>query len=187
MSTDDILKWISENKQWVFSGVGFFIIATVASMVRWILSGRGHRLSWATSTSEATRGRSAADHSESELTDVIPLTTQTLNLSFDDLGGTHALTMSDGNRVRAEIHLAWRVINPRLFCFSSKGHPFDVLVPLMLSRLRGFMEGLTLDDARALRREAEHRVTQELSIEFEKRGIKLESITIGAIEKVNRA
>jgi len=187
MSADDILKWISENKQWVFSGVGVFIIAAVASMVRWILAGRGQRPSRATPTSEATVGRPAADHSEGELTDEIPLTTQTLNLSFDDHGGVHALTMSDGKRVRAEVHLAWRVINPYLFCFSSKDHPFDVLVPLLLSRLRGFMEGLTLDDARARRRETEHRVTQELGLEFEKRGIKLESITIGAMEKVNRA
>ena len=130
-------------------------------------------------------GRPAADHSEGQLTDEIPLTTQTLNLSFDDHGGVQALTMSDGKRVRAEVHLAWRVINPYLFCFSSKDHPFDVLVPLLLSR--GFMEGLTLDDVRARRREAEHRVTQELGLEFEKRGIKLESITIGAMEKVNRA
>jgi len=186
MSADDILKWISENKQWVFSGVGVFIVAAVASMVRWILSGRGQRPSRTTPTSEATVGRPAADHSKGELTDEILLTTQTLNLSFDDHRGVYALTMSDGKRVCAEVHLAWRVINPYLFCFSSKDHPFDVLVPLLLSRLRGFMEGLTLDDARARRCEVEHRITQELGLEFEKRGIKLESITIGAMEKVNR-
>ena len=187
MSADDILKWISENKQWVFSGVGVFLIAAVASMVHSILSGRGQRPSRATPKSKATVGRPAAGHSEGELTDKIPLTTQTLNLSFDDHGGVHALTMSDGKRVRAEVHLAWRVINSYLFCFSSKDHPFDVLVPLLLARLRGFMEGLTLDSARDRRREAEHRITQELGLEFEKRGIKLESITIGAMEKVNRA
>ena len=186
MSADDILKWISENKQWVFSGVGVFIIVAVASMVRWILYGRGHRPSRATLTSERTVGRPATDHSEGELTDEIPLTTQTLNLSFDDHGSVPALTMSDGNRVRAEVHLAWRVINPYLFCFSSKEHPFDVLVPLLLSRLRGFIEELVLDDARARRREAENRVTEELRLEFKERGIKLESITIGAMEKVNR-
>ena len=187
MCADDILKWISENKQWVFSGVGVFIIAAVVSMVRWILSGRRQRPSRATPTSEATVGRPTADHSQRELTHVIPLTTQTLNLSFDDHGGVHALTMSDGRRVRAEVHLAWRVSNPSLFLFSSKDHPFDVLVPDLLSRLRGFMESFTLDDARVGRRQTEDRVKQELGIEFEKRGIKLESITIGAMENVNRA
>jgi regulator of protease activity HflC (stomatin/prohibitin superfamily) len=198
MSADDMLKWISENKQWLLSGLGVVIITAVLSIVRrwilagfsivrrWILSGRGQRPSPATPISEATVGRPSVGHNEGELTDEIPLTTQTLNLSFGDHRGAHALTMSDGQRVRAEVHLAWRVINPYRFLFSSKDHPFDVLVPLLLSRLRGFMEGLTFDHARARRREAEDRVTQDLGLEFDKRGIKLESVTIGAMEKVAR-
>jgi hypothetical protein len=182
MSIDDVLKWISENKQWLFSGVGVAVIVTI---VRWALD-RWQRPSLTTPASEATLGRPTTGHSEDELTDEIPLTTQTLNLSFDDHGAVNVLTMSDGKRVRAEVHLAWCVINPYKFSFSSKDHPLDVLVPLLLSRLRGFMEGLTFDNARARRREVEHLVTQDLSLEFEKRGIKIESITIGDMEKVNR-
>lgn len=33
-----MIEWIIENKEWVFSGVGVFILTIIIGLIRWILS-----------------------------------------------------------------------------------------------------------------------------------------------------
>lgn len=181
-SADSILNWLSENKQWVFSGIGVLVLSGLGSVIR--LAFRGRSRSGARAEAERPQA-SVSKAANSTMTDSIPLTTQTLNLMFDARGNAPPLTMKDGKKARAEVHLAWKVVNPYLFCFSAKDHPFDVLVPLLLARTRENLEGLKLDDPRAQRREAETHIKEMLVNDFKKRGIEIESILFGAVEELN--
>jgi hypothetical protein len=185
VSIDDILGWLSKNKEWVFSGAGVFTIATLGSIIRSVISSRRRRPAEFDKNARQATGQPASRSTDPKSTARIPLMTQTLTLLLDNQGDSPPLTMGDGTRARAAVNLAWRVINPYLFIYSSTGHPFDVLMPLFLSRIRQSMEVLTLDAARTRRRESEDLLSKELQPDFEKRGIKIESIVIGVLEKLS--
>ena len=121
---------------------------------------------------------------EVEYTKSIPLTTQTISLTFGQRGHSGPLTMRDGCRVRAEVQVDWRVVNPYLFLFSTEGHPLNGLVPKLLSRFRGCLEELDSGSARSRRREIERTVREELASEWKACGIVLESVTLGAIDEL---
>jgi len=181
LAADGIFTW---NKQWVFSGIGVLALSGLGSVIRFAF--RGRRPGGDGAGTIRNPEPSVSESVKSATTGSIPVSTQTLNLSFDTGGSSPPLTMMDGKKARAEIHLAWKVVNPYLFCFSSNGHPFDVLVPLLLARTRELMESLKLDDARSRRRESETRITEILIDDFGKRGIKIESVLLGAVEELGR-
>lgn len=123
-------------------------------------------------------------------TDSVPLTSQSFVLGFDDLGGARALALRDGVRVRADVIVRWRVINPPEFLFeSNEGDPggFSVLLPRLMLRFRVYAESLTLDEARSRRTEANDRVRNEFAPDFRKHGMILEGIEIGAMDPLEGA
>lgn len=118
-----------------------------------------------------------------EYTDYIPLTPQSLDLVFDVGSEARSLTMSDGTIARAHVQVVYRVNNPYKFTYSTEDHPLHVLLPLIFARVHQLLlESFSLPEARARRREAEGLLQQELDAEFERCGMIIESVNIGAME-----
>jgi hypothetical protein len=117
----------------------------------------------------------------------IPLTSQSLDLSTSSGVHGRALTMADGTVARADLSLTYRITNPYKATYEASEHPLRILQPTIFARVHQLLESYSLAEARTKRREAEDHLKRELAPNFERYGITLESITIGAMEAIGSA
>ena len=94
------------------------------------------------------------------------------------------VTFSDGNTAAVQVTFAYQIYDAKTYVYES-ADPIGILSNLVDARFRQFFEQFSIKEAIEKRREAERELKHDLSDEFVKYGIELESIIIGAIQPVN--
>ena len=95
---------------------------------------------------------------------------------------TPLLLLSDGVRASLEITISYRVVNVTRATYAVEGDPALALMPRFLSELRKRLEPLTFELARAERGAAEEDLKRILSPDFDKYGLALQGVILGAME-----
>jgi len=121
-----------------------------------------------------------------ETRDSIPAGLQSFSFEYGPHGHAYPLTLK-GAFVRAEIQFTCRVTNPYKAMFAANEYALNVLPPKFLTRARAILEQHSLTKLRASRQEVAHEIVAQLSPQFEELGFSLESVTIGAVDKLEHA
>jgi hypothetical protein len=118
--------------------------------------------------------------------DSIPLGLQSFSFEYGPQGHANALTLKR-TLVRAEIHLTCQIINPYKALFGANEYALNVLLPMFVSQARGILERFSLTRLRTVRLEVARDIMSQLSPHFEELGVRLKSVTIGALDQIELA
>lgn len=121
-----------------------------------------------------------------EYTDSIPLGLQSFSFEYSPQGHAKALTLKGGTIVCAEIQFTCRISNPYKATYGANENALNVLQPKFLVQARGILEKFSLTKLRAGRQEVARDIVAQLSPQFEELGVRLESVTIGALDQIER-
>jgi hypothetical protein len=119
----------------------------------------------------------------SETTKNIPLGLQSFSFEYGPQGHAKPLVLQDAV-VQAEIEFTCRIDNPYLATFRANDYALNVLPPQFLIRARGILESYSLSSLWGNRSEASRAVVAMMAPRFQELGVRLESVTIGALERI---
>lgn len=209
------------NKEWIFSGVGVFVLTGAVWLFRRLFisniadtnrgSGIPSRLELLRNDSEPHQSKSSRvqagsaddalnvvpDHWQGiippqsryvfaqETSDSIPLGLQFFSFEYGPHGHAKALTLK-GTIVRAEIQFTCRIINPHKAIYSANEYALNVLQPRFLVQARNVLEKYSFTKVREGRQDIAREIQVQMSRQFQELGVSLESVTIGALEKIGR-
>ena len=179
-----IIEYINTNKEWLFSGFGIFIFTGFIWFARRLITSNSAK---SVVEPELKSQRKIHNNSSKPKKSVaIPLGLQTFSLVYGSRGQSKALTLK-GTRVNAEVQITCQIINPYKAMFGANDYALNVLLPRFLTEARGILEMNSMTKLRDNRAEISGNILSQLSPQFEKLGVRLDSVTIGAIEKVESA
>ena len=174
----EALRWLTANKEWLFSGVGVFVLGAFGALLR----RRSTRLPDPSARQSAAPGRADSQDTRPKRTDSIPTTSQTCSVVIGQHRDFPPLVLQGEILAWAEISIDWRVTNPfKFFTHAHDEHPVDALVQKAIGHLRVLLEEHNLSDARRLRPEIALKAKAKMAPLFDERGIVLEAIDIGAV------
>lgn len=157
---DPLLQYLLKNKEWIFSGVGVFILAGAIHIAKRVLPARS-----AVSFEESAQKSSDRDETPSYR--------------------TNNVTFSDGVVGIVEAHLVYRVVDAIRYTYEST-KPMDILLPLVDSRLRQMLEQMSISEARSRREIIGTALIEALQPEFARYGMELGSVLIGSISSKHK-
>lgn len=199
-----LLKYVEANKEWLFSGAGIVAVSGIFGLIRWIFKPR------ARAVRESVSGDGAAEQSDpvkpqggqkiptewqtilpaqskyefvSEERSDIPLGLQSFSYEYGPQGHASPLALKN-SFVRAEVNFSCRIDNPYKAMFAANDFALNVLPPRFLLQARGILEGYSLAKLREKRAEASAEIVALMAPQFEQLGVRLESVSIGALEQV---
>lgn len=175
-----IFDYILKNKEWIFSGIGIFALYPIFFFGRFLFFRRSSR-------TENDIGGEPSTHRQKPVKSYsIPLGLQSFSFEYGTHGHATPLTLK-GTTARAEIQFTCRIVNPYQAMFGANEYALNVLRPKFLSQARGVLERFSLMKLRESRQDVASEVMAQLSPQFGELGVQLESVTIGAIEKLEDA
>ena len=119
-------------------------------------------------------------------TDSAPLTPISYTITFDLGRPGGLLTLTDGTRVRLELRLVCRIVNPmKAMLGTSEKHFMDALTPFVYARVHQIVESQSLTEARASRKRTEALLRTELEAEFKKLGLTIDAVLISTLESID--
>jgi len=86
--------------------------------------------------------------------------------------------------VRAEIQFKCRITNVVIAGFAANDFALNILQPKFLIEARNILERYSISKLRANREEVSREIVSALSPEFEALGVQLESVSLGALERI---
>ncbi len=201
-----IVDYILENKQWLFSGVGVFVLSGMILIARRLfrrkpLPQNGDHRQSATATHghgstgvpllvpknwQAILPRRTRHKFVSQTKTAVPLGLQSFTFEYGPNGHANALILK-GAVVRAEIQLTCQIVNLYKALFAANDYALNVLLPTFVLQARGVLERFPLNKLRAAREEVAREIASQVSPQFYELGVKLESVTIGALDKIEQA
>jgi hypothetical protein len=119
----------------------------------------------------------------SETVDHIPLGLQSFSFEYGPQGHARPLVLQDAV-VRAEIEFTCRIDNPYLASYRANDYALNVLPPKFLVRARDIIESYSLASLRNSRSEASSAIAAAMAPRFQELGVRLESVAIGALERL---
>jgi len=199
-----IIDWIINNKEWIFSGIGIFALSGAVWLIRHLVFQNSPRNDGesAGKSKEQRGGLNGAPNVipehwqgilppqsrykfKSEIRDSIPLGLQSFSLEYGPQGHANALILK-GQIVRAEIQFTCRIVNPYKALFGANEYALNVLPPRFLLQARSILENYSLAELRVKRQKVSRDIMAKLSLQFEELGVRLESVTIGALEQLTQ-
>jgi hypothetical protein len=206
-----LVQWIFKNKEWLFSGAG---VSLMVALFRWVLSRRAaptrdghlgvpvakeHADPEGRHSSRATKDAGALDTIpkewqtitppgskyvfKSETRSDIPLGLQSFSFEYAPDGHAKPLMLKNV-MVRAEVGFTCRVDDPYKALFSANDYALNVLPPRFVVQARNTLEGYSLSKLRENRLEASSAIVAAMAPQFQELGVRLESVTIGALERL---
>jgi SPFH domain / Band 7 family len=200
------IDYIVKNKEWIFSGIGVFGISAVLWICRLFFQPWRRKRAENTSKSELSHKKTSGPTDidgipqewqgvsptqskykfVTEKRDSVPLGLQSFSFEYAFDGHAAPLTLKNMT-VRAEIGFTCKITNPYKALFASNDYALNILPPRFLTEARALLEANSLSNLRARRSEVSHEILSALNPQFEKLGVQLESVTIGALERVDRS
>lgn len=158
-STRQIIEYIRNNKEWIFSGVGVLVLSAIVWACRRLFS-------------LVRRGTGAG----------IGGSTGKIEVRAQDRLG-HRFEFSDGVVAYARLRYSSTIEDALLFFKAFKTHRdcANALGPLVHARACYLLEPYTYAEAKLHRREVELKLTEDLQETYAKHGMKLDGITIGSL------
>lgn len=214
-----MIDWILKNREWIFSGVGVFLMTGAVWLLRRLFVSKFLRADGGPGTASRpglpgnesqryqfsrsrVQGGSAARTPDvvpanwqgilpaqsryafaEETSDSIPLGLQSFSFEYGPHGHANALTLK-GTIVRAEIQFTCQIVNPYKAMFSANEYALNVLQPRFLVQARNVLEKFSLTKLREGRQDIARDIRTQISPQFEELGVRLESVTIGALDKI---
>jgi len=114
-----------------------------------------------------------------------PIGEQTISLEYGPRGHAYPLQMK-GSLVSAHIAFTCRIVNVSQAIAGADGYALNILPPMFLTAARSVLESATLSQLRNGRERYATDVVNKLKPLFSKHGFHLESVTIGALERLER-
>ncbi len=207
-----LVEYISKNKEWLFSGAGVSVVAALLALLRRALSqrpgpiqdehlrvppGRKRRQPEGRHTIRAKKEDGTQDAIPSEWQTImparskyvfnseprsdIPLGLQSFSFEYAPDGHAHPLMLKNV-MVRAELGFTCRIDNVYKALFAANDYALNVLPPQFLVHARDTLERYSFSELREKRREASSVIVAAMAPQFQKLGVRLESVTIGALE-----
>lgn len=178
IDASEVLGWLTANKEWMFSGIGVTTLVAVWDLFR----RRENRLPISSTHEPTAPDRTGSQDARPELTDSIPITTQTSSVVLGQHFDFPPLVLQGEILACAEISIDWRVTNPFKFIMHAHDeHPVDALMQKSVGQLRLLIEDHNLSDVRRLRPDIAQKAKEKMAPLFEERGIVLEAINVGAV------
>src|SRR5258708_15493957 len=115
----------------------------------------------------------------------MPAGVQSFSFEYGPHGHAHPLLLSN-RPVRLEIQFTCQISNPYRAMFAANEYALNVLPTKFLSQARAILEQFSMKKLRDDRLKIAHEVMERLSPQFEELGVRLDSVTLGAIESVGR-
>jgi SPFH domain / Band 7 family len=119
----------------------------------------------------------------SEKKDAIPLGLQSFSFEYGPTGHAYPLVLKKA-MVRAEVEFTCRVNNPYKALFGANDYALNILPPRFLTQARNILEAYSLSQLRESRLEASRAIEAAMAPQFMELGVRLESVTIGALEQI---
>jgi hypothetical protein len=193
------------NKEWIFSGIGFFILSGIAWLIRYLFFSNSVRtegklggqpqLKFQNKSNNYDKVAEIPNHWQGiippqssieyvdEIADSIPGGLQSFSFVYGPRGHSKALILNN-TIVQAEIQFTCQVFNPVKAMFGANEYALNVLQPRFLIQSRSILEKFSLKKLRENRNEIAQNILDQLSPQFEELGFHLESVTIGALEQI---
>lgn len=198
-------QWLFENKEWVFSGIGIIVLSGIGFLIR--LPFRSSRPRQITPRPEQAGQERRAANPEPKTDDVpahwqgvipdssryrvvtgmsdsISLGTQIFSFEYGPQGHAAPLILGGKTPVRADIQFTCHIVNPYNALYKTGEYALNVLQPRFLVRARAILEQNTLAKLRASREPIAKEIVEALAPEFDEAGVSLDTVTIGALEKL---
>lgn len=200
------VEYILSNKEWIFSGCGLLVFSALIWLLRilFFTKGDGRRgearnMSNSEIASVRTTERQnevprhwhgimppdSKYHFSSSEESSFPAGEQTISLEYGPRGHAYPLQMK-GALVSAHIAFTCRIVNAYQAIAGADDYAMNILPPMFLTVARSVLEPATLPQLRNGRERYATDVLNKLKPLFSKHGIQLESVTIGALERVDR-
>lgn len=119
----------------------------------------------------------------SERRNSIPLGLQSFSFEYGPEGHANPLVLKKA-MVRAEVEFKCRVTNPYKAVYGANDYALNVLPPRFLIQARNILETYSLSKLRDSRLEASRAIVAAMAPQFTELGVRLESVTIGALEQI---
>lgn len=87
--------------------------------------------------------------------------------------------------VRAEISFTCQIVNPYKAVYAANEYALNVLPPKFLIQARSILEAHSLSDLRNNREQVSSEIMESLSAQFERLGVRLESVTLGSLTRID--
>lgn len=193
---NSIFDYISQNKEWLFSGVGVTLVATFFWLMRHVIfskrdvsdNGIQSRLKdddddgpnyW-----DAIKPSNSNYKLVSKKSNSFPAGVQAFSFEYSPQGHANALNLK-GKVFRVEIQFSCQMSNPYKAMFAANDYALNFLQPQFLVDARAVLEKYSASNLREKRKQVADEIVMELSDKFDKYGFKLLSVNIGAIEQIN--
>lgn len=119
----------------------------------------------------------------SERRNSVPLGLQSFSFEYGPEGHANSLILKKA-MVRAEVEFTCRVNNPYKALYGANDYALNVLPPRFLIQARNILETYSLSKLRESRPEASCAIMAAMAPQFMELGVRLESVTIGALEQI---
>lgn len=190
-----MIEYVDHNKQWIFSGVGVAVLMGLAHILRRVLRPLSGRQGNSSNARVAKSAKTESDHWQgmrppnsryetvTESTTSMPAGIQTCSFEYGPHGHVHPVVLS-GRPARLEIQFTCQVTNPYKALFEANEYALNVLPPKFLQEARTILERHTVAGIRRNRQQIADVIKTACTPLFEKFGMRLDSVTIGAVDKI---
>lgn len=194
---NSLIDYINKNREWIFSGIGVSVLASIVLVLRHFIFGNRK----ITANKIPSKSKDIDDNKQSEWDVItppnskykfisekqnsIPTGVQTFTFEYSPYGHAHPLNLK-GKIVRAEIQFSCQITNPYKAMFEANEYALNFLQPQFLLQARNVLEKSSLNNLREKRQEFANEIVAQQSEKFDEYGFKLLSVTIGAIEQINK-
>jgi hypothetical protein len=200
-----ILDYILKNKEWIFSGVGVpLLLGSFGLLVKQLFSRKPPNVVKQSATSVPPPHDAKTPNGEDipvsegwqailppgsryafkqETRDWFPLGSQSFSFEYAPRGHANPLILKS-KIVRAEIQFKCRITNVVKAGFAANDFALNILQPKFLIEARNILERYSISKLRANREEVSRQIVAALSPEFEALGVQLESVSLGALERI---
>lgn len=202
-SLKDFVAYLMDNKEWIFSGVGVLVMSGILVFLRNLIQHKRTNTNMEKDKPPSKRSKSSdttqavPEHWQgiipenskyrihTEMRDAIPLGVQSFSFEYGPRGHAKPLDLLGITLVEAEIQFTCRIVNPHKAIFASNEYALSILPPRFLVKARGILEKHSLTKLRSDRDEVSEKIIQKMSPEFDELGVRLETVTIGALQRLN--
>jgi regulator of protease activity HflC (stomatin/prohibitin superfamily) len=160
LSMQTFLTFLSQNKEWLFSGIGVTTLTCVFLLFRHVFL--------------STDSKSANNKPE-----------QRSAPSSTHIDRPNRLNFADGTIGVVEAGFTCHIVDPVLYTYEAD-KPIDIVISIADSRCRQTLESRSISEVRTRRHELERMLVNSLQPDFKRYGLQIDSFYIGSIRDVAR-
>ncbi len=199
----EFLRYVVDNKQWIFSGVGVLVLTGAAALLRRLFFLPKQPAVHPGPTAPTNSNRAARnDHRAvpthwqgiipdrsnyeivTDLSDSISLERQTFSFEYGLSGHAKPLSLQGRTPVQANLQFTCHIVNPYKAAFGANEYALNILQPRFLTAAREILERYSLTELRSSRDRVAIEILNKVLAGFDEFGVCLDGVSIGSLEKL---